>query len=137
MLSKSEIISGIVADFPACEREILSPQGILSILVFPIIIKGEFFGFIGFDNCLEARMWNESEISLLQAAARAISLAYERFQAEVKLQQQLNRSYIFKEISEKIRAKLNTEKILKTAAIQIGEALGVSRTLIHYILLLQ
>lgn len=47
------------------------------------------------------------------------------------LQQQLERSNLIREISEKIRSELDTQKIFETSAIQIGQALGVSRTLIH------
>jgi PAS domain S-box-containing protein len=78
VLSRGEIIAGLVENFPENEKEILSPQGILSILVLPLIVNGKFFGFIGFDNCLEARQWEPSEIALLKAAASAIALVQER-----------------------------------------------------------
>ncbi len=82
ILTQGKIIAGIVTEFPASERLILEPQGILSILILPLIVKGKFFGFIGFDNCLEARTWKASEVDLLQAAAAAISLTQERQQIE-------------------------------------------------------
>jgi PAS domain S-box-containing protein len=131
VLSKREVISGVVAQFPVAEREILEPQGIISILILPIFVKSEFFGFIGFDNCVEIKDWDESEVALLQAAAGAISLANERLQAENKLQQQLNWSHFLRDITTKIRAQLNTENTLKTAVAQIGERFAVSRAVIH------
>ncbi|MBD2538954.1 EAL domain-containing protein [Coleofasciculus sp. FACHB-SPT36] len=82
LLEKGDIVAGIVAELPESERFILEPQGILSILILPIMVKGEFFGFIGFDNCIEARAWEPLEINLLRAAAAAISLTQERKQAE-------------------------------------------------------
>ncbi|MEQ8998332.1 MAG: PAS domain S-box protein [Coleofasciculus sp. B1-GNL1-01] len=78
VLAQGGIINGIVADFPASERSILEPQGILSILALPLIVNGEFFGFIGFDNCVEARQWQPLEEGLLSSAAAAIALAKER-----------------------------------------------------------
>lgn len=77
-LAQSKPISGIVADFPELERQVLEPQNILSILILPLLIQGEFFGFIGFDNCTEACSWEASEVTLLEAAATALSLALER-----------------------------------------------------------
>ena len=62
LLSQGEIVSGIVAEFPESERMILEPQGILSMMIFPIIASGEFLGFIGFDNCVEARLWEDYEV---------------------------------------------------------------------------
>jgi PAS domain S-box-containing protein len=77
-LNQGDIIQGIVADFPESERLVLEPQGILSIVILPLIVSGKFFGFIGFDSCLEARAWEPLEVSLLSSAAAAIALAKER-----------------------------------------------------------
>jgi PAS domain S-box-containing protein len=85
MLAQGEIIAGIVADFPDSERLILEPQGILSLLILPLKVNGKFFGFIGFDNCTEARAWEMSEVDLLCAATVAVSLALERQRAEEAL----------------------------------------------------
>ena len=78
LLSRGMYISGIVADSPKPEREILEPQGILSVLILPIFVSATFYGFIGFDNCVEERLWTHEEISLLQIAAAGISLAQKR-----------------------------------------------------------
>jgi len=78
VLAQGGIINGIVADFPESELSILEPQGIFSLLVLPLIVNGEFFGFIGFDNCVEARKWEPLEEGLFSSAAAAIALAKER-----------------------------------------------------------
>ncbi len=82
VLARGDIVAGIVADFPESERKLLEPQGILSILILPLMVKGSFRGFIGFDNCTEAAKWESSEVALLQAAASAIALWQERASAE-------------------------------------------------------
>lgn len=84
-LAQGEIIAGIVREFPELERFILESQGILSILILPLIVNGAFFGFIGFDNCKDARAWEAAEVDLLKAAAAAISQAQERKQAQEDL----------------------------------------------------
>jgi PAS domain S-box-containing protein len=130
-LIRGEIISGVVTDFSPNERRILEQQGIFAILILPIIAQGQFLGLIGFDNCIEARTWGQSEISFLQAAAGAISLASDRKRAEDAVQKQLNRSNLIREISYKIRSQLDTQIILEIATKQIGQVMGVSRVLIH------
>jgi PAS domain S-box-containing protein len=82
VLLRGEIINGLVKDFLERERELLKPQGVLSILILPLIVSGELFGFIGFDNCAEERVWDESQVELLHAAAQAFCLAHERMRAE-------------------------------------------------------
>ncbi|MBE9128688.1 MULTISPECIES: PAS domain S-box protein [unclassified Coleofasciculus] len=99
-LGQGDIISGLVADFPEAERLILEPQGILSLLVLPIMVNGKFFGSIGFDNCVEARTWEPLEVSLLQSAAAAIALWQERQQAEEALRESEQR---FRQMAESIR----------------------------------
>ena len=38
-------------------KDILRPQGILSILVAPLFVSGRYYGFIGFDECSRYRKW--------------------------------------------------------------------------------
>lgn len=85
LLSKDEIITGVIAEFPESERLILEPQGIISILILPLKVNGKFFGFIGFDNCTEVRPWQASEVDLLTSAAAAVSLWQESFLAQTAL----------------------------------------------------
>ncbi len=87
VLARGEKVAATIAEFPPEEFLILQPQGVLSILILPLIVNGEFFGVIGFDNCVEARRWESSEIDLLSAAVGAISLWRERKLAKSALQQ--------------------------------------------------
>jgi diguanylate cyclase (GGDEF)-like protein len=86
ILARGQIVSGIVAEFNELERQILEKQDVLSLLVLPIIAKGKFLGFIGFDDCVEPRVWEASEVEFLQAAVDALSLAHERCGADNELQ---------------------------------------------------
>lgn len=90
-LSEGQPYAGIVADLSASERAVLEPQGVLSLLVLPLLVNGEFFGFIGFSNCVEARTWTAAEVDLLRAAAAGLSLALERAQAAAALRQSESR----------------------------------------------
>lgn len=51
--------------------------------------------------------------------------------SEIGLQQQFQQNLLLKQITQEIRQSLDTQKILETAAIQIGQAFGVNRCLIH------
>jgi len=63
-------------------RSILKPQCILSILIVPILIEGKLWGSIGFDDCHNERIWDESEIGILFAVAGTIGVAIVRKKAE-------------------------------------------------------
>ena len=51
LLHRGKMVSGLVKNHPESEREILAAQGIISILLVPIIVDRKFSGFIGVDNC--------------------------------------------------------------------------------------
>ena len=80
-------VTGKYADLNPEAKDLLEPFGILTYLNLPIFLGENFYGFIGFDNCSEARLWDASEIALLHVAAASISMALERTQAEQKLLQ--------------------------------------------------
>ena len=67
-----------IRTLPQEAQDILAPQDIKSILVLPLIVKGEFFGFIGFDECAIYKKWKRSDIELLRAISGIIGNAYER-----------------------------------------------------------
>jgi len=87
ILSDNEPIIGFVKDFPKDERILLEEQDIKSILVLPIMIKGKFWGFIGFDECKKERVWTEDEVSLLLAMCGNISSAIEKAEIEESIKQ--------------------------------------------------
>jgi PAS domain S-box-containing protein len=77
-LAQGIVFSELVTALPEPSRHLLEPQGILAILYLPLIVQGKFFGFIGFDNCVEAKCWEPAEIGFLRAVAASVSLAQER-----------------------------------------------------------
>ncbi len=76
-------------------KTILGLQGILSILVVPLFTAGQYYGFLGFDDCIRHREWSESDAEFLQAVGRIMTGAVEQKRAEderEKLQEQLSQA---------------------------------------------
>lgn len=91
-LKERAIVAGNVRDFPTPERAILEPQDILSIVVVPIFVGSEWWGFIGFDECTYEREWHDSELEALKMAANVIGAAIQQRNEETErsaLQQQV------------------------------------------------
>ncbi len=85
LLEAGKAVSGRVSDFPEPERAVLAPQGILSILVIPLWVGGDWHGFIGFDAVASARTWAEWEMTLLRTAAEMIGAHIDRKRAGAAL----------------------------------------------------
>jgi len=77
-------VSKLPEEASATKRE-LKKLKINSLLVFPIKIKNELYGFIGFDNIERISKWEEEDFYLLQTTSEIISNALERKWSEETL----------------------------------------------------
>jgi len=112
-------------------KEILRPQEIKSLLVLPVYVEGDYYGFIGFDDCLKNREWTEADINLLQLAARIISEYILRKKFEEKIlflsyHDQLTGIYNRRFMEEEIR-RLDMPRQLPVSVI-MGDINGLKLT---------
>jgi PAS domain S-box-containing protein len=128
LLSRGDEVAGLVRDFPELERAILEPQGILSLLVLPLHVNNTWAGFIGFDNCVEARAWDRLEVDLLSAAAGAISLELEHRHSESALREREKRYRQLAENASDIQYRYRVEAPRAFGYISrvVTDALGYS-----------
>jgi|GEM_PF-989662 len=86
ILAAEKLVHGAVRDFPQSERDVLDPQGIKSILIVPIYVGEEWWGFIGFDNCVSEEEWSASQVDALRIAASIIgsSIGRQRMVEELR-----------------------------------------------------
>lgn len=59
-------------------KEIFLNSDIKSVILFPVYIDSEYCGFLGFDDCINAREWAAGEIALYKTASQIFSGALER-----------------------------------------------------------
>lgn len=86
-LEAGQSCSGIVRELSAIERELLEPQGIVSILVVPILINDKLWGLLGFDDCHNERSWSKDESAILLTMAATIGSCIAHQQTEAALKQ--------------------------------------------------
>jgi diguanylate cyclase (GGDEF)-like protein len=85
-LSKGQCINGLVKELPASEREILTIQGVFAVLVVPIFLHKRFWGFVGFDDCHNERVFSKNEEKILRSASELIANALIRNHLEKNIQ---------------------------------------------------
>jgi PAS domain S-box-containing protein len=81
-LSAGEEIHGAVSTFPEGERPGLEAEGVRSLVIVPVFVGAAWWGFLGFDDCVEEREWQLAEIEALKAAADTLGAAIGRAEAE-------------------------------------------------------
>jgi PAS domain S-box-containing protein len=84
-LNKGGIVNSLVKNLSPALQSLLIAQEIKSILLVPIMVNNQFWGFIGFDYCQADRIWSDSEISILQTTAANLGGIIEREIAKKEL----------------------------------------------------
>ncbi|MCG2782567.1 MAG: PAS domain S-box protein, partial [Candidatus Altiarchaeales archaeon] len=92
-LKKGEVIRIMdVSKLPEeakAEKETLDAQDIKSLLVLPLYVRRKLAGFMGFDNVMETREWNDDDLALLRTSSEIIGNAIERALAEDLISKQV------------------------------------------------
>ena len=97
LLNNGFIFSENISELPQDIRDVLEPQEIKSILIYPITVEGNFYGFIGFDECKRNKIWEKEELALLKTVSNVLSNSFER------------REYLERLKSSEIRLKMAIE----------------------------
>ena len=85
LLTNHQTVSGLVATFPETERSILEPQEIVSLMVVPIHVAEQYWGFVGFDNCRVNYPWTAEDKAILTSLAASLGAAIMRHRSQVTL----------------------------------------------------
>lgn len=81
-----------IEDIPAEGiRNVLRSQNVLSILAIPLFVKGNYYGFMEFSDCLKHREWTGQDVKFLLSISRIIVAVIERKLTENELLSSKNR----------------------------------------------
>ncbi len=59
-------------------KQVLLSKNIKSVLIVPIFHRSKFWGFIGYDDCVNERIWTNDELLLLKSFGNSLSSALEK-----------------------------------------------------------
>ncbi len=112
---RNQCINNHVRNMSVQEQAQLLPQGIISILVVPVYISNELWGFVGFDECRKERLFTENEESILRTGSMLLASALLRNAVTRKLtsalekaqEASLAKSNFLSNMSHEIRTPMN------------------------------
>jgi PAS domain S-box-containing protein len=105
-----------VRDLPEGERQSIAAQGIASLIELPVFVGGQWWGCVGFDDCLAERDWSGAEHDSLRSFAGVLGAALLRQRADEQRAQAESR---LRQLYERIPAVTYTD-VMVNGAIQVG-----------------
>ena len=141
-------IRGLVRHFPPHEQELLGRDDIRSILMVPIFIDQDLWGYIGFDACLSEWEWSTSDESILVAVAASFGGLLKRQQTEQKMYYQAyhdtltglpNRTFFNQHLPTALDHARSSNQMLAVVFLDLDRFKTINDTLSHAVgdLLLQ
>jgi len=131
------------AEFPTAINQFLQQQQVKASLTVPLLHNNKLWGLLAIHQCKGMRLWQPSEVELLQQLAIQVSIAIQQSELyqqvvqlnthlESQVQQrtaQLKKSLDFeatlKRISDDVRDTLDEKQILQTAVWELAVVLNI------------
>lgn len=126
VLKSGQIFKAIVDEMPADSQTAgyLKIQGIKSVLMVPVFVRKEFFGFVGYDSCVEPRRWSDVEVDLLISFSAALAKAQENHASRRALNETNRLLRTVTENAKDIIALISAEGEYKYLSPSIKDVLG-------------
>ncbi|TVQ09209.1 MAG: EAL domain-containing protein [Leptolyngbya sp. DLM2.Bin27] len=148
LLKSGKSICALTRDLPAAEQALLRQDDILSILMVPIFIGAELWGYIGFDACQQAWEWSASDESISVAVAASLGGALKRQRTEAQMCYQVyhdtltglpNRAFFDQHLPQAIARTSQSDQQLAVIFLDLDNFKTINDTLSHAVgdLLLQ
>ncbi len=113
-------------------RVVTLQEGNRSALVVPIVQRGgAVVGAIGIHDESGERRWTEDEMAVIEAVVERMSIFAERMRLLEQTQRTAARERLTREITARMRASLDLETVLRTAAQEIRAALQTPEVVVQ------
>jgi GAF domain-containing protein len=106
---------------------ILDGDGDTSVLVVPVVLRGQPLGALGFKIEGGARKWGVDDVVLAEGIGEQFALAAENIRLLDETQRRAARERLTRDITDKMRRAASIEDIVQTAVDELFGALRTSR----------
>jgi signal transduction histidine kinase/DNA-binding response OmpR family regulator len=97
--SADECVNGPISSLSTVEQECLASYGIKSLLVIPVFLHANFWGFVSFDDCVDERFFTRNEEGILRSGSLLLANAIIRNETTRALHDELSRQEVLASIA--------------------------------------
>ncbi|MDJ0617955.1 MAG: EAL domain-containing protein [Calothrix sp. MO_192.B10] len=139
-LSAGNSISGTTPEFPPAEQEFLIKDDVQSLILVPLRLENQFWGYLGLADCVKQRQWTKQEESTLVTMAANISNVWQRQQVEEMIRHQAlhdmltglpNRSLFNQQLTQALPNASRNEESLAVMFLDLDKFKIINDTLGH------
>ncbi len=124
---KPLVIADVGSDpLMAAVRETMQQLDIRSILLVPLLVKGNVIGSIGLDAVGRQRSFHPDEVALAQTIANQVAVAIENARLHAETEKRLREQTALREAGMAISSALDLETVLLRIAEQMGRAIDAT-----------
>ncbi|MGA9761536.1 MAG: GAF domain-containing protein [Gaiellaceae bacterium] len=118
-------------DSPDVRAELVERQGLKSLVFYPLEGERRIVGVLVAGSTSEFRAFRSEQLSLMRMLAAEGTLALERRESVSALERGLERERLVAEISRRVRAELDIDRLIDAALAETAKALDVERCFIR------
>jgi len=97
-----------------------------SALALPIKVRGQTIGIVDMQKKTPGSEWTAEEVTLVETLTEQLSVALESARLYQDTQQRASREQLAAQLTSRMRETLDMDTVLKTAVLEIGQALGLA-----------
>lgn len=125
ILDRGDPLVGSLSFLNEAERDYLNSINVKALLEMRIIVDGQQWGTIGFDDVIKEREWTPMEVDVIRVAANVLGAAMKRQNDEAALQKELDeRQKLIQELEIRNAESetLRETTVIVTSTLDVGEA---------------
>jgi PAS domain S-box-containing protein len=109
-------------------HSLMRGRGTHSLIIVPLLARGEIIGTIGVDSDDPHRHFSNEEVSLVETMAGQLAGAIDNLRSFEQTQWRANREAIINDITAKIQGTVTVDSALQTTIQELGKALKARKT---------
>jgi hemerythrin-like metal-binding protein len=128
-----KITNGPVTTLTPQEQALFFPFDVKSVLIIPVYLQENFWGFVTFDDCREERFFPEDEVNILRSASLLLANAVVKKNSEDLLNRRLIQQELMSDISQSFVSEEPMDDLINGALARMGKFMGISRNIVSVV----